>query len=379
MNRLKVQSNDYLESSWVLGATGLTTTKEGYLTGRICVTGAGVFKYYDENGKPVYRLRSVDEVSKATAGLNSKPITLRHPKDLVTSKTWNKDAVGFTGTDATWDGLNNFVTVTITDEKAIKAIREGKVKSVSAGYENFVVDESGNWQGVDYDQRQEEIDYNHIALVFEGRAGDGVKFRVNDSVELWEKTLNNNKDKEDHMKTISIDSVDYQADEAVIDALKKAQGDSASKQKALDAMTAERDAAKATVDAKDKEIAQLKSAAADEKAIAERVNARIALVKAADEAGVDKAESMDDKSIKAAIIGKAFADVSLDGKSDDYVTAMFDAAVASLKKSKSADSTLNGGKIKSDDSKDYSTDESVEKARNSFAARMRGEDDKGGN
>ena len=41
--RTKVQSNDYMESGWSLGATGLSTTKEGYLQGRICVTGAGVF------------------------------------------------------------------------------------------------------------------------------------------------------------------------------------------------------------------------------------------------------------------------------------------------------------------------------------------------
>lgn len=375
MSKLKVQSNDFYESGWGVGATGLTTTPEGYLRGRICVTGAGVFKYYDEQGKVRFRLRSVDEVNKATAGLNGIPLTLRHPKDLVSTKNFKDVAIGYTGTDATFEGgLNNFVTVTITDEKAIQAIREGKVKAVSAGYVSFIEDDSGNWQGSEYDQVQKGIEYNHIALVLEGRAGDGVKFRLNDSVELWayEKDSNNN-NKEDHMKTIQIDSVDYQADEAVINALKVAQGDSAAKQKALDAMTAERDAAKSQLDAANKEIETLKTASKDEKAFAEKVNARIALLKQADEAGIEKAEEMDDKSIKTAIIGKAFEDVSLDGKSDDYIQAMFDAACKGKKKS--ADNSLENKNV-NQDSKEVCSDESVEASRLAFAKAMRGEGDK---
>lgn len=375
MNKLKVQSNDFYESGWGVGATGLTTTPEGYLRGRICVTGAGVFKYYDEQGKVRFRLRSVDEVNKATAGLNGIPLTLRHPKDLVSTKNFKDVAIGYTGTDATFEGgLNNFVTVTITDEKAIQAIREGKVKAVSAGYVSFIEDDSGNWQGSEYDQVQKGIEYNHIALVLEGRAGDGVKFRLNDSVELWEyEKDSNNNNKEDHMKTIQIDSVDYQADEAVINALKVAQGDSAAKQKALDAMTAERDAAKSQLDAANKEIASLKETAKDEKAFAEKVNARILILKQADEAGIEKAAEMDDKSIKVAIIGKAFEGVSLDGKSDDYIQALFDAACKGKKKS--ADNSLDNKNV-NQDSKEVCSDESVEASRLAFAKAMRGEGDK---
>lgn len=373
-SKTKVQSNDYWESGWGLGSTGLSTTKEGYLQGRICVTGAGVFKYYDENGKIRYRLRSVDEVSKATQGLNSLPLTLRHPKELVNTKNFKDVAVGYAGTDATFDGLNCFVTVTITDDEAIRAIREGKVKAVSCGYESFINDDVGVWQGSDYDQVQESIEYNHIALVLEGRAGDGVKFRLNDAVELYdEKNFNSNERKDNAMRKIQIDSVEYEADEAVISALKTAQKDSAEKQKALDTVTAERDAAKALCDEKDKEIKAIKDAAASQD-FKSMVKARIALEKVADEAGIEKASEMDDKSIKAAVIGKAFEGVSLDGKSDDYVQAMFDAACnKGFKKGAQVDNSLNGDKITNKDSKDYQSDESVEASRNAFAAKMRGE------
>lgn len=374
MARQKFQQNDYMESSWGEGATGLSTTKDGYLTGRICVTGAGVFKYFGDGGKVHYRLRSVDEVRKATEGLNKIPLTLRHPKELVNTKNFKANAVGFTGTDASFDGLNCFVTVTVTDEDTIKAIREGKVKAVSCGYESFINDDSGCWQGSDYDQVQEGIEYNHVALVLEGRAGDGVKFRLNDSVELYdEKNFNINK-KDNAMRKIQIDSVEYEADEAVIDAMKKAQQDSADKQKALDSMTAERDAAKALCDSKDKEIESLKKSQLDEAEITKRVNARISLLKVADEKGVEKASEMDDKAIKAAVIGKAFEGISLDGKSDEYINAMFDAACAA--KSKTADNSFDAHKGVLGDSKDYVSDESVNSARVAFLKRMRGEGEK---
>ena len=378
MDKKKVQSNDYMESSWGVGATGLTTTKEGYLQGRICVTGAGVFKYFGDGGKVLHRLRSVDEVSKATDGLNGIPITLRHPKELVNTKNFKSVAVGYTGTDASFDGLNNYVTVTITDEEAISAIREGKVKAVSCGYESFINDDTGTWQGSDYDQVQESIEYNHVALVREGRAGDGVRFRLNDSVELYdgnEFTQTNNK--ESAMRKIQIDSVEYEADEAVIDAMKKAQQDSAEKQKALDTMTAERDAAKALCDEKDKKIKALEDAAAsvDVKSL---VKNRLQLEKVADAAGIEKASEMDDKEIKAAVIGKAFGGISLDGKSDDYVQAMFDAACSKGfgEKKPQADNKLDGDKIVNQDSKETFTDESVEASRLALAKRLSGEGDK---
>ena len=175
-------------------------------------------------------------------------------------------------------------------------------------------------------------------------------------------------------RKIQIDSVEYEADEAVIGAYKKAQQDVAEKQKALDTVTAERDAAKALCDKKDKEIEALKASQKDEAEIAKRVDARLALLKVADEKGVEKASEMDDKSIKAAVIGKAFEGVSLDGKSDDYVQAMFDAACAS--KSKTADNSIDAHKGVQGDSKDYSSDESVNSARDAFLKRMRGEGEK---
>lgn len=64
----------------------LRRTPEGYLTGVLRVTGAGVFPYRADDGKNVIRrLRPVTEVGmpESLSTLNSKPVTLRHPGEAV--------------------------------------------------------------------------------------------------------------------------------------------------------------------------------------------------------------------------------------------------------------------------------------------------------
>lgn len=153
--------------------TVFRTTPEGYLTGKIRVTGAGVFSYMTADGIK-RRLRPVKEVSSQDSidSLNSKPVTLLHPMQDVSPENAKKLQVGFTGTDASWDGLNAYVTMTITDAEAIKEMREGRVRAVSCGYDAGLERGKGNWQGVAYDEAMKDIRYNHIALVREGRAGD---------------------------------------------------------------------------------------------------------------------------------------------------------------------------------------------------------------
>lgn len=60
--------NDFTECKF-------THTPDGYLTGQICVTGAGVFRYKSDDGKGIVRLlRPLNEVSKDESinGLNCK-------------------------------------------------------------------------------------------------------------------------------------------------------------------------------------------------------------------------------------------------------------------------------------------------------------------
>ena len=231
--------------------TVFTRTPEGYLTGKIRVTGAGVFSYRTAEGLK-RRLRPVTEVSAqdSISTLNCKPVTLLHPMEDVSPENAKKLQVGFTANDASWDGLNAYVTMTITDADAIREMLDGHVRAVSCGYDAELYKDSGNWQGVDYDEVMKNIRCNHIALVREGRAGDGVRFRIGDSSDFDRIFCENENARqragENTMgRKFIIDGAEYEADEKVIYTLhetEKARDSAIESNKALksqlDAMTA---------------------------------------------------------------------------------------------------------------------------------------------
>ena len=235
----------------------LHRTPEGYLQGVIRATCAGVFRYLGEDGKTVDRvLRSEAEVGdpESVASANSKPVTLLHPNESVTVENIGKYEVGFTGTDAYFDGIDLWITITITDKKAIEAIESGKVAAVSMGYDVASIevneDPLNNWRGTEYNKIQHGIRYNHLALVYAGRAGESVEITVGDSIDeifnTKNKTGGKNPAKDSAMKKIVIDGAVYECDEAVaakVSGLEKQLADSAVAHKAeVEKLTAEKDA-----------------------------------------------------------------------------------------------------------------------------------------
>lgn len=354
----KIVVRDFRESCWE--TSGLSTTKEGYLTGRILVTGAGVFPYIGYDGKIVQRLRSVDEVLKSVESLSNKPLTLSHPAELVSPENAKKLSVGFLG-NVSFDGLNIFADCTITDAEAIAQVRSRNVRAVSAGYECMLEKTSGVWQGVAYDEIQRDIVYNHVALVFEGRAGDGVRFKVNDSAEF----LKLQKD-EKMIRKITLDSVEYEADEAVISALQKAQQNEKYLQASLDKATAEKDAAEAICKQKDEQLAAEKAKQLDETEVQKRVSLRLEMLDVAAKMDVKDAAAKSNDEIRKAVIEKAFAGIALDGKSEEYLIGLFDAA-KKVQTKLQADNALANTLAVGDDVCD-GTDEAVAKAKAEYDA-----------
>lgn len=332
----------------------LHKTPEGYYQGNVVCTGIGVFRYLDKNKRFVQRLRDVDDVKAATASINCKPITLQHPNQPVNADNVDGLEVGMTANDATFDGLNNRVTVTITGKKAIDAIDKGEVKAFSMGYKCTVVENDGVWQGVHHDQQQKDIVYNHLALVTKGRAGDKVNFMVGDSADFADifdmadpeegekkptedgneyqdgqpvivndgkagpevNLKDNNHNQEQSMKTIQLDGVDYQADEKVIEALQAAQNDAAEKLDEIHTLLS-------AVDEKDSQIADLqeKLDAAndeiDESVIDAAVNAKLEILDAARAAGIECDTSDDVGDLKRKVIAAAFDSIDLESIEDE--------------------------------------------------------------
>lgn len=325
-----------LKDSSIFEPQLLRRTPEGYLTGRIRVTCAGVFRYLGEDGKTIVRvLRPESEVGapESVVTANSKPVTLQHPKDMVNAGNVKKYEVGFTGTDAEFDGIDLWITVTITDPKAIEAIEKGEVAAVSMGYDVQSVevnaDPLNNWRGTEYTHIQHGIRYNHLALVYAGRAGESVEIAVGDSFEIFKTNKTGHTPAKDSaMKKIIIDGAVYECDEAVaakVAGLEKQLADSAAAHKAeLDKVTAERDAAQA-------EVKTLKESAKDEAEIARLVDEKIKLVDTAKKYGCEVKAEDSAIDIKKAVISKAFGDkMDLKDKSAEYVGVAFDSACIHL-------------------------------------------------
>lgn len=332
----------------------LHRTPEGYLQGVIRATCAGVFRYLGEDGKTVDRvLRSEAEVGdpESVASANSKPVTLRHPNESVTIENIGKYEVGFTGTDAYFDGIDLWITITITDKKAIEAIESGKVAAVSMGYDVASIevneDPLNNWRGTEYNKIQHGIRYNHLALVYAGRAGESVEITVGDSIdEIFNnhnnKTGGKNPAKDSAMKKIIIDGAVYECDEAVaakVAGMEKQLADSAAAHKAeVEKLTAEKDAKVAELDkvTAERDVAQaeaktLKEKQLDGAAIQKMVDEKIALVGTAKKYGCDVKAEDSVLDIKKAVVTKAFGDkMDLKDKSEVHVQIAFDAACIHL-------------------------------------------------
>lgn len=332
----KLQLRDYVDLNFDYST--LTKTKDGYLTGKICVTGAGVFRYRDSSGSGIIpRLRPRDEVMRSLASLSHKPVTYNHPDEFVTPENSKELTVGLSDSDVEWDGLNAFVSVTITDAEAIAAIERGELKAISCGYECVIENDEGVWQGTPYTQVQKNITYNHIALVNEGRAGDSVKFKLGDSADIDFKQQTG----ENAMTKHIIDGVECQGDEAFMNAYQKQTAALADAMKELETVKAARDAAEASV----KALSEKNSDEAIYKAVADKLE----LLAKAKELGVEADVKMDDSAIKDSVIKKAFKDLSTEGKSKDYIDGLFDSACKFLKSSPANDQSLESHEVQSDE------------------------------
>lgn len=113
--------------------------------------------------------RNSDEVFRfdTIASFEAKPITLDHPVDFVTPKTWKSLAVGTAQNVRRGTGVDEdllLADLIITDDDAINEVNSG-LREISCGYE------------ADYEQTepgrglQRNIIGNHIALVERGRCG----------------------------------------------------------------------------------------------------------------------------------------------------------------------------------------------------------------
>jgi hypothetical protein len=300
------------------------TTAEGFLTGDAIVTRTGVFQYVNQDGTIRHELRHPDDVFNADSleSLKLKPVTDNHPPELVNSDNAELYSIGSTGESVTTDENSVAIKFSVHRKDAIKKVALGK-RELSLGYNLDLEEEAGVWDGVPYTHRQKNIRYNHLAIVDQARAGRMARINMDGvAVQLH----HDNEDKsmtEKEMQTVNLDGLSYRADAEVAKAYEKAV--QAEKQTRNDA-----EALKGQVDELKAQLEAMKATHNDE-AMAKAVAERVALLETAKRVvNVDALQGISDRLIKETVIKAKHEAINLDGKSDDYVNARFDALIESL-------------------------------------------------
>lgn len=322
---------------------------DGYLT-RV-----GVFTYGLPDGTRRREYRPPGEVFavESLSSFDLVPVTDEHPGEFLTAANTTQYQKGAVSGPRV-DGDRVCGTFLITDADLVSKMQSGK-QEVSCGYTCDLEMASGvTADGESYDAIQRNIRGNHVAIVEAGRAGPQIRVRMDAAAELEvgapapsngidRPTLQpapGAKKAQPTMSKIRIDGVDYDpSTEAFAQAMQKRDektaADIASMKAELAKATEKADKAEARADAAGEELAkaqeQIKELPtklrADMAARAELdAKARAVLGKDA------KLDSLTPAEVRRLVLSKLAPDVKLDGKSEAYVEARFDAAIETAEK-----------------------------------------------
>lgn len=354
---------NYLADRSALSGTRLTTG--GFLVSDACIARTGIQHYHaSELGMtgdrlvPVYRPESSVKDAKALRGLSHAPVTLDHPPELVTSDNWEKYGVGEVSTEVEWVDNKLKIPLLVKDAAAISAIQGGK-RELSVGYTcNLKFEDGVTPEGERYEAVQEDIEYNHVAIVQEGRAGS--ECRIGDSADNagnrtnWAEPRPQQKESTMTFKAIVVGDQSVQV--AVADA-----------DKAENQIKAMRDAhALAIADAKDPVAALEKQVGELTAKLAEAESELKAAKEASSPAQMDAAikdrfklisdaksvhdadyDGMTPEQIKSTVVAAKFGDEQIKDKSAEFIDGMFGAALK-------APATQSGGFAAAVQTRDHS-------------------------
>lgn len=332
-----------------LDMKGAVTLDNGMMKIPATLSRAGVFNYMNPDGSMRKDLRLPEEVfdAESMASFELVPFVNNHPYaegGVVDSVNAKRLTVGTVGSIRR-NGLNLDGVVMISDAETIADVRAGKT-ALSLGYFNQREEKAGVWtddtgKQHQYTHVQRRIRGNHCALVDVARAGPQARLILDsaDASILVTDEVAQLKKETKIMKTLTLDSLQAEMPEAAATIVTKVIGDRDAKIVAQDAkineLTASNMALKSNTD---KMQATLDSAQADLKAaqdparvqalVASRVSLETGARKILGDADLGK---MTERQVKVAVVNKLKPSLNCDGKSDDYVAALYDDAMAGSK------------------------------------------------
>ncbi len=281
-------------------------TPQGGLDIPAHLTRTGVFLYRQPDGSVRRELRLPKDVFAAQAMETAKgaPLTVGHP-GLVRPDNWQQVSVGHVSDDVKQDQKFLSARVRVQAGPAVTAVEKKELVELSCGYTCDTEETPGTHEGEKYDAIQRNILINHVALlpVGAGRAGGEVSLR---------------------MDGFGVPADGYTEDMTLEEALKE-----------IDKLRGEMAGASARADAADGKLKAI-----DVDAL---VADRLALVQDALlvlPAGT-KMDGMSEIEVLSKVCAAAYPDLKLDGKSEDYLRGLFNAAVAGAKTSQAAVAKTN--------------------------------------
>lgn len=174
-------------------------TDEGYLDIVGYATRYGIFDYYDRQGNLRREYRPEIEVFNPESynTLKLKAHTNLHPDEMLDST----NTVGAGGhlrgvvtEEVIPEGDLLKVRVRIYDENLIQLILSGALTELSCGYYCDIDETPGVFNGQSYDVIQRNIRYNHLSSVPKGRAGERVKFNIDELAKFIKVRMDSNID-----------------------------------------------------------------------------------------------------------------------------------------------------------------------------------------
>lgn len=370
-------------------------TPQGYLKADAFATRSGIFLYRKPDGSVQRELRPAAEVfhPDSLQSLAEVPVTNDHPQMPLNVENTKLLAVGYTGSEIA--KLGDFVKcgITIYDKATIDGVMEGSKKELSGGYTCDIEMTPGIYKGMQYDAIQRNIRYNHLAVVKDGRAGHeaSIKLDSQDAVMVEEDAKNepenDQKEKKDSAKEknqvistkeiekgesimpkLKIDSVEYELPEAVanfisksdsvLSEMKKQNDQLQAKFDAMEALKKKEDAKKSTAEEpEDEDEEEMEDGKKKDKS--KKMDRKDAIAYGRDFAEAEsfahkvigkefKTDSLELIDLKRAVCAKAMPEIKLDGKSEDYVNAMFDSFKSQYKDPEAKKLQNSIGAIKTD-------------------------------
>lgn len=308
-------------------------TREGHLLATARVARANNIQDYlpseiglppKADGKPYRIFRPADEVfaRDAVQSAAHRPITIDHPAEDVSAVNWKRLAVGDTGGEVLRDGEFLRLPIMVMDSAGVQAATTTH-QEFSLGYKAELDMTPGTFGDEAFDGSMKDIRINHLALCRHARGG--TELRIVD-----ERTSPHG---DFHMSKIKIgdSEVDLSDGAAVAVAVGALQSKLTDAEGKVGALTAETGTLKASIEAKDGEIAALKSQLADATDPAKqkaRDEARAKVIGDARKIAGDKlvVDGKSETEIRRAAVEAKLGDAAK-GMSDDAIAGAFAAYV----------------------------------------------------